>query len=204
MSLICLSDHDLILKLAACDLLDDALESLGCARDSVYVLATAPYVVRPKAQKLGAQVAARVNEFFTHAKLIDWEPPPEEMLLFEDKLGIDSGEAILFASTAILTDFVLATGDKRCVLAMAGDPELAAIVRRVSGRVVCFEQIIQRCIRLRGFEVVSSKVMPARDCDKSLFAIFGTGLVATADSVEQGLNSYISDLRVKSGALLMV
>jgi hypothetical protein len=62
---ICLSDNDIIHKLAACDLLDDALAALSLARTDVYVLPTAKYKFRiaqrnvaQAEQRYGAEVLA--------------------------------------------------------------------------------------------------------------------------------------------------
>lgn len=199
----CLSDNDVILKLAACDLLDESLAALNITKSDVYVLPTAKYALARAVVPHGEVVAARVNEFLASVQIIAWEPPPDELRLFEDTLGIDQGEAVLYASTATLDDFALVTGDKASLKALAGSAECQPIVNRLAGRVICLEQIIQRCVNHAGFDTVKNKVVPARGCDKALGAIFGSGLTTNATSVHEGLSSYISHLRSATGNLLM-
>lgn len=169
----------------------------------MYVSSTAKFSLRSQAKHVGDQVASRVSGFLAAVQVIDWEVPAEEILLFEDTLGIDAGEAVMFAATARRGDFILATGDKVCLRALAGCPECKSIAERMAGRVICLEQVVQRCIGTRGFAAVSGKIIPALDCDQALNAIFGTGLTASAAGVEDGLNSYIRELRGATGNLLV-
>jgi hypothetical protein len=199
---LCFSDNDVILKLAAFDLLSDFLPAVGVTMASVRVLPTAKYVLTPLAKQHGGAVAKRVAGFLGAAGVIDWELPADEVRLFEDTLGIDPGEAILFAATAKQRTFVLTTGDKVSLAALAGSPECEKITKRLAGRVVCLEQLVQRCIDHHGFEPVKRKIVPARECDKALRAIFGSGLTASENGVRDGLGSYVESLRSTTGSLL--
>ncbi len=72
--LICLADNDIIHKLAACDLLDDALTALDLDRQDVYVLPTAKHkfgVTKDptKAEKkYGAEIFARIRDFLASVR----------------------------------------------------------------------------------------------------------------------------------------
>lgn len=200
--MLCLSDNDVIHKLAACDLLDESLAALGDTYSDVYVLLTARFVLARMVAIYGAAITHRLNAFLSRVQVIDWQPPPDEIRLFEDTLGIDQGEAVLYASTATLNDFIVVTGDKVSLRALASNPNCNRIVNRLTGHVLCLEQIIQKCIDQIGFDMVKDKVVPARACDKALTAIFGSGLIAKAASVDEGLTSYINDLRSNTGKLL--
>ena len=174
----CLSDNDVILKLAACDLLDDTLAVLNISTDNVYVLPTAKFVLAHAIQAYSSVVSARVTQFLESVQTIDWEISPEEVLLFQDTLGIDAGEAILYSATGALQNFIVATGDKVSLKALAKESACQHIAARLAGRVICLEQIIQLCIGRAGFDTIKSKIVPARRCDKALKAIFGSGLRA--------------------------
>jgi hypothetical protein len=75
---------------------------------------------------------------------------------------------------------------------------------RLSGKIICFEQIVVRLIDRYGFVSILNKIVPGRDCDTALRAIFGSGLSATEEQVRGGLESYINHLRKDTGALLVI
>lgn len=200
--MICLADNDVILKLAAFDLLTESLAALGVTHDSVYVLSEAKHVLGRIAPRHGPEVSARIQEFLSLVKPINWSPPSAELLLFEDTLGIDPGEAVLFASTATVGAFTLTTGDKTSLRALSNSIGCEHIARRLAGRVVCLEQLIERCISLYGFETIKQKILPYRDCDTAVLALFGSGPAASEAGVADGLRSYIADLRTATGGLL--
>jgi hypothetical protein len=126
-------------------------------------------------------------------------------LAFNDVLGIDAGEAILFSSTAAYPDSLLATSDKRSLIALSGaNGEVCQRVReRLAGRVICFEQTLLRVMNAVGFDIVRTRAVPARNCDTALRAVFGSGLEATEAGVRDGLTRYVADLKGQTGALLV-
>ncbi len=116
--------------------------------------------------------------------------------------GIDTGERLLIAATQKAENFYLVTGDKRCLIALASAPSLLEIRKRLSGRVICFEQLLKKSIDHKEFDEVLAKVLPGREYDGSLNAIFGSGWQATQENVLQALNGYIKDLRSQTDDLL--
>ncbi len=208
--MICLSDNDIIRKLAICDLLAESLDALETSLGEVYVLNTARYVLlkpikKPEVAKarLGEAVYDRLSTFLDSVRVLDVEPAPQEQQLFEDLLGIHPGEAVLFSATTHFPQCLLATSDKNSLTALASSPICHAICQRLSNRLICFEQVILRLTDRIGFANVRAKVIPARDCDTALRAIFGSGLEASEGNVRQGLASYIADLRGNTGTLLV-
>jgi hypothetical protein len=191
------------MKLATCDLLDDALAALGLTYSDVYVLPTARGQVKRLKRQYGREVGERLSRFLSSVQIIPWDSPSDELLLFEDAFGIDGGEAIIFAATAQLDSFLVATGDKTSLRSLAADNKFRAVTIRLAGRVICLEQIIGRCIDQFGFGRVKDKVVPAVDCDQALRAIFGSGLLATKDGVLDGIDGYVADLRSSTGDLLL-
>ena len=208
--MICLSDNDLLKKLASCDLLSEAIDALGTTFSEVYVLNTARHVLlnplkNPAKVKsrIGEPVYERLSQFFDRAQILNVVPSPQEQQLFEDIAGIDPGEAVLFSVTAHFDECLLATGDKRSLRALTGNPLCQPVCQRLTNRVVCFEQVILRIIDQSGFAVVRAKVVPAFGCDTALRAVFGSGLEATEDSVRLGLTGYVTDLRNHTGNILV-
>jgi hypothetical protein len=198
---ICLLDNDIIHKLAACDLVEDALTALGLDFGDVLVLPTAKHKFgltknTPKAEaRYGVEVFARIRALLEGVQEIDIELPAKEMQLLSDVEGIDTGEVVLFAATAYLDTAVLATGDKRSLRALALAPSCRPIALRIGPRVLCLEQIIRIVIGYFGFPQIRDKILPARSCDTSLRAVFGSGAEATEMNVLVGLDNYIVELR---------
>ena len=88
---------------------------------------------------------------------------------------IDTGEALLYASTYALQEFWLLTGDKRSLTALAEAPNCQAIVARLNGKVICLEQIIVHILRSHPFETVLNKIVSARECDTVVKVAFVLG-----------------------------
>lgn len=202
--MIYLSDNDIVEKLAICDLLDEALGAFGATREDVLVIPTLKHRIgigtpRPKTvDRLGQIVAARLVKFLSTIREIDDYSAEDHAMLesLDDSVEIDAGEIVLLAATARFTDYLLLTGDKRCLRAVATSPECAEIAARIQGRVVCFEQVICRVIRHTGFERVRAKVVPVlATCDTALRASFGSGGLAIEGEAMACLRSYIAEIR---------
>lgn len=209
--MICLTDNDIILKLACCDLLSEAIAAVGVTLADVFVLNSAVHkLLSPKKPGKGKVKQSepeyeRLRAFFAAVQVIDVAPPPDEQLAFNDVIGIDPGEAVLFSAMGVYADCILATSDKRSLIALCGaSGEVCLSVRhRLKGRVICFEQTILRIIDRMGFAPVLEKVVPARHCDTGLRAVFGSGLSATESGVREGLSSYIENLRRQTFEILV-
>ncbi len=209
--MLCLTDNDFLLKLAACDLLPETIALLGITQGDVLVLPTAKYKIR-KDKRLPAKYGDGVNralDFLEHATETNLKPDPQEQRLLDavrdpesgERL-IHEGEQVLFASSARLPDFLLATGDKVCLRALTNAPACAAIHARHCGRVLCVEQAFLWLIESEGFEIIRAKAVPALACDISLRAAFGSGMAATRANVESALRGYVETLHTETGGLL--
>jgi hypothetical protein len=204
-----LSDNDIIYKLAACDLLDEALAVLGMTHTDVYVLPTARYkfgITRNPARaeaRYGPGVVARIRDFLVSVRELDVVGPPEELQLLAEVDGVDAGEAVLFAATMRFDHYLLATGDKNSLRAVASIPACQSIALRLCGHVICLEQIVTRVIQHFGFAYVKDKIVPARACDTALRAAFGSGDAATESNVLATLDGYINELRFLAIDLLV-
>ncbi len=206
--MIYLSDNDIVEKLAVCDLLDDALTAFSATRLDVYVIPTLKLRIggksRAKAERrLGEAAVARILDFLEATQVIR-DYSPDDYQLLDDIVGIDPGEAILLSATSRFPDYYLLTGDKRCLKTLATYPECLAIAHRIRGKVVCFEQVLQRVIDRFGFAHVLAKVAPVLYCDTALRAAFGSGAQSTEPNCIACLQNYIGELRALPIDLLMV
>ena len=204
--MLCLADNDIILKLVACDLLDEALVALNVAESDVRVLATLKFRLRrPGTQwlnKYGQPVIDRALAFVKRIETIAEVDVNEQARLITVR-EIDEGEATLFAASNKLTEYFIATGDKRCLVALASAENCKQTVNRLRNKVICLEQIVLRMIAQHGFEAVKAKAILALGCDTALAAVFGAGEEATQTNVLEALNHYVQRLREQTGRLLV-
>ena len=204
MPTVCFLDNDAILKLVAANLFCPAISSLGLTQADLRVLPTAKFYFRQSRrlkkvypESLLQRTLEVVNACAALTPTVD-----EELQRLQVVEGIDPGEEVLIVATKTEPSFYLVTGDKCCLTALATAGELQDIRGRLKGRVICVEQLILRVIETQGFELVLTKVLPARDYDTALKSIFGSGEKATRENVLLSLEAYIQDLRQVTEGLL--
>jgi hypothetical protein len=202
-SVICFLDNDVLLKLSAFGLLDEAIVALLLKPENLYVLSTAQHVFR-KNRKVSAKynesIRDRAIEFVKTCNGVIPEESTEFTVL---ERFLDVGEATLIAATRReVSSFVLMTGDKRCLQVLAARSEISEAYGRLQGRVICLEQVLLLLIRRSGFDWVKVRVVPMRDCDAALQACFGSGGLAIEENVILALEGYIEALRRYAPGLL--
>ena len=201
MGITCFIDNDVILKLVTCDLFDEAIAAFDIDLSNIYVLETARFSMRSNKTKKNysetviEKAIATIKDFHTVEAQAD-NP------LFDLKIPDMDDELKLIVAASAETSFYFATGDKRCLRALTGITELATMREKLSGRVICLEQIIMKIIQVYGFEVVKQKIIPARSCDKVLQSAFGSGEKTEERNTLEALNAYISEIEQKCPFLL--
>ena len=156
--MIVLSDNDVILKLAQCDLIQYLPEILDENPNDIYVSPTAKFQLLPKSpekaiQRCGTkEIYERVARFLNDVRIID-EIKNEQLL---SELGeiphIDIGEQQLLASCVEKPDSLFMTGDKRCLKAVMEHQKIVATVHaRLINSVVTFESALLLSVKLLGF-----------------------------------------------------
>jgi hypothetical protein len=200
---ICFLDNDILLKLTAFDVFEEAIATLDLNWQNLRILNTAIHIFKGK--KVAAQYSEAVRQkaidIVQTCKAIPTEDS-DEFSLLQKIDNIDPGEATLIAATARESEFWLITGDKCCLNALSEDPRLELVARRLFGRIICLEQLIEKLISTHGFDWVQQRIFPARSCDRTIKIIFGWSEPADATSVCEGLQSYICDLQQRSPNLL--
>ncbi|MFT4503203.1 hypothetical protein [Caballeronia sp. 15711] len=197
-----LLDNDVLLKLASYDLIDEALDALQVHAEEVFVLAQAKYSLLPAKNRLlrckDEETANRLEAFLAACAVIPQDAIAPELI--DELIGIkslDSGEAVLFAYAATHTDAVVVTGDKRAIAALMN----SHVAGDLQGRVMALESVFQ-AMTVGDVETVQVKVRAKPAADKSLANVFGKSYVASADSVREGLKSYINHMVEQTGGLL--
>ncbi len=201
-SVIVFLDNDILLKLSAFELLDEAIAALQVSPKNLRVLDSAEFVFRGSrtiSQGYSQEVRERAIAFVKNCPTVSATASDEFILLSG---LVDVGEATLITATQNESSFVLLTGDKRCLVTLMMRKEIAKARARLQGRVICLEQVLLLLIRRLGFDAVKAKVVPVMDCDTALKACFGSGDLATEENVMTALGGYIEALRRDAPELL--
>jgi hypothetical protein len=220
MTTIYFADLDILLKLAACDLLSELCEHWQIPPNQCFVSASFQYTLRGKAVRGNYSVEAieRTALFLkTAAQEVEFTDQVEALALEEaNKAKIDAGEKTLIIDAGEKTliiatkepaeqaqPFFLATGDKRAINALAALPSADAVCNRISdrlqGRILCLESMMLTLIHELGFDAVKAKVLASRHndrvaADKTITAVFGSREKAEEHNVRSALQGYIAAL----------
>ena len=204
--MVSLWDTDILLKLSALDLVQETLQLLQLSEQDVYLLPSATHYLRKADKRLiyryGKEGVERAQKLAQQAKFVGFHLEKSELELLSSVPDIDTGEALLYASTYALQEFWLLTGDKRSLTALAASPNCQPIAARLSGKVICLEQVVIHSLSSYPFEILLSKIVPARECDTAVKVAFGSGNQADLSHAIGALDAYISELRAKTGNLL--
>jgi hypothetical protein len=204
--LVSLWDTDILLKLSALDLVQETLQLLQLSEQDVYLLPSATHYLRKAGKRLiyryGKEGVERAQKLAQQAKFVGFHLEKSELELLSSIPDIDTGEALLYASTYALQEFWLLTGDKRSLTALAASPNCQPIAARLSGKVICLEQVVIHSLSSYPFEILRSKIVPARECDTAVKVAFGSGNQTDLSHAIGALDAYISELRAKTGSLL--
>lgn len=207
--MILLSDNDLVVKLAQCDLLDEALASFEAQRNECFVLSTIRHSLRLAnpdksiERYVGSpQAFERISEFLEHCNVLPVAPILDLIDHLVEIPEIDVGEQALFLHAKENhdnnVDYFMLTGDKRALRAICAYDQLDAF-EFLRTKVVCLESCMMDMIDYAGFDYINEKVSAARPqiaeekYDKVLRAAFGKE--RNQDHCLDCLRHYCSDIR---------
>lgn len=188
-------DADALSKLAHWNILALLPELLACRWEDISTIASLRF-------RAASSVSTPDNKLFhTHAaaaaalQCIELmspagAPEPELLAILSAVPQIDPGEAVLMSAAAGATNGVFITGDKRALAAFAQHPAKDVL----SGRIICIEQIVKRCLQVEGREWILDNVCPNRTRDKAVSMVLGSLCDASLENLTDGLNSYINEL----------
>ena len=201
-------DNDILIKLAALDLFDDAFRVLGLKCSEIQVLPTAKYRLyvaknqEKGIRRWGAEIHGRIVVLLSQVGEAPESPDPDDEQVLTDIIGVDPGEAILFSAASRLPDSWIVTGDKRSIAALASEPKCKAVVQKLAGRVICLEQVVRDTIDDLGFASVLPRLTTGVHQDRTLGFVFSSGILTQEKDARDGLKSYIENLRKDSAGML--
>lgn len=202
-----LLDNDVVLKVAALDVVGETLAVLGGTPPAV--LGVARFVLRRRAARGPAlrdraAVLARLDALL--AAITAVEPTESEIGMAADMeeralaagLELDVGESQLAAMLVMRSLPLLLTGDKRAILALdaVAPPELR-------GRVACLEQLARSLLDAFGAAGLREKVCAEPTVDRALSVCMGcmSGEIANRDRIADALDSYRRHLAARATIL---
>lgn len=211
-------DNDILQKLATFDLFDKTITLFDASLEQVNILPTAKFKFQRDFEKFqNGSSRNPAAQFIKYKKTIelaenlpqiaDAEIDQSLFVQLSEFEGIDKGEAILTVYAAQIlqktesSQVFVFTGDKNYLRALAG-AEISIIQENFSHKFWCLEQLILKGINAYGFEFMRDRVVPGRECDKAIKAIFGSGALSTSEKSLDTLNSYIEILREETKNLL--
>ncbi len=198
---ILLIDSDIFILLAGADILDKAIELLGFKMENLRRLDALPYQLRGK--KFRKTYAKPVLD-----KALAWcervasfvERPADDELqqALANVQRIDPGEAVMLGLLAEQEVYLLASGDKASMRALAQAPELAGLKKAVSGRVICLETILRLLLTKHEAQFVARSFAAVRIVNTTLRVVFSQGEQTPLENCLVAVDSYFADL-VKDG-----
>lgn len=196
-----LVDNDVLIKLAHWGLLDPLPACFNLDWQHVTALTSLKFRARRGDTKLfkTPAVAARLAEQLENTAEVT-AGDPADLSKLQGIVDLDAGEVELVAACLADPDALLISGDKRALIALANacPPGVAA---RLSGRVICLEQLLTLIARETSETFVIDGVLKHRELDSALRSVVGpTG--CSAVTFLEGMDSYVSHLRGNTSELL--
>jgi hypothetical protein len=208
-------DNDLVLK-AVCYGLTAAFWPGAGAINGIGVLGSARYVVgnlidRAALSRSRVETRSELAAFLSSAK--ELEPGDREISLAaeieaaaqRDGLALDTGESVLLAMTVGWAATELESGDKRAIRGIEHLIDVVDGLSAVAGRVRCLEQIVRRVIGELPHDELATAICAEPAVDKALSFCFSchSDERPPVESIIEGLDSYIADLRKDAPRVLV-
>ncbi len=159
--MIVLSDNDVILKLAQCNLLSQLPVVFNQPPEQIFINPAARFQLLPRnpdkaIRKCGSQVVyEQVGAFIESVQDIPEVQDSKIIELLGDIPKIDVGEQLLLASCMENPEAIFMTGDRNCLNAIiSNQPALIDVHHRLLDAVVTFESSLLLCINDTGTDEV--------------------------------------------------
>lgn len=199
-------DVDILLKLAACELLDELNQMLAVPSADLKVLETAIFKIRSLGKKgiYPARIISRAIRFCeSHDAIPAIQNTAETEALTALGTGMDAGEVVLFSSALENPASRVVTGDKRALRMLAKLGKDHAMVRRLQGRIICFEELLLRTFEAHGFDYLCKHCHAGVEHDGVLRLAFRSGLATEQTEALEGIHSAWRAIDRESAGLLV-
>ncbi len=201
-----LIDTDLFVLLAGAGLLPDLAECLGIPPKNIRRLPSLQYQIKSKRfiDKIPVAELERLQQ--TICDVPAWTDSPADTAVL-DRLaavpGIDPGEALLFATLYEQPVYLLASGDKRSMIALGNAPDLDDVRTALEKRILSLETALILLIRKIGAMAVGSALQPLGRKYTTIDILFGHKTEFDDNISLAQIHSYLDDLVAQIGPPLL-
>lgn len=196
-----LVDTDLLIVLCGSGMLAKAAASLGFTPDAVRRLSAAPHQIRRSKRFRDVYGEPLLRRIQSDVEEMEEAPSPTDSeVLSTLNQYVDSGEAVLMATTIEHSSTLLATGDKNAIRNLAQCREDACI-RALQGRIVTLEALLWLFVEEDGVDAVREAFKELMG-HKSLRVIFGGDQQVHSDRCRSAIQSYYDELHQVARGLL--
>jgi hypothetical protein len=198
---ILLLDNDIALHVAGAAMLDRVTKLLGVGIADVRRLESLPYMLR-RSRRLptvySAETLRRTAAFCHRVRPLDDTPAESVMMLLGRVPDVQRGEATLYGVLAERPSYLLASGDKRAMVALSTTASLESVRQAVAGRVICLETILRGLVTHHGAgEIGPAFVGTSRH--QTLSVIFSETNVRNQQRCLATIDAYLAYLRRQVG-----
>lgn len=192
-------DSDIFALLSAANLLDQFAKAVECTVEEMRRLPALRYQIMRKKfrEKYSPECLERILSDCERIPEVQERPEDDDVFqMLLDIPDIDEGEALLLALLGETPSSLLATGDKRCLKALAGTSVLTSFKSSVGGRIICLEVAVVRLIIQEGVQIIGTrfKTLQLDTVNKTLAIVFGTKVEFDHQESIRQLNSYANSL----------
>jgi len=196
-----LVDTDMLILLAATDLLERIVASLGYTITQVRRLSAAPHQVRKSKRfrdTYGEDVLQSVGPIISAIKEAD--PPSDLDLLDALNNLVDEGEAQLMAIAAHQRCTLLVSGDKRAIVSLA-ESNVTSCIESLQGKIVSLEAVLWALLSEQPAEEVRNAFAPVLN-HATLRIVLSQHAAADHDRCLSGVMNYYNALHRQSKGVL--
>jgi|GEM_PF-919746 len=198
-----LIDPDLFILLSASGLLDRVVELLGFPIENVRRLAALPFMLKSSRQmrkKYPEELRNKVLSDCDRIPGLDDAPTDADVM---DRLiqidRIDDGEVLLYASVHEQKCWLLGSGDKRAMTALATAESVADVRDGIAGRVISLEVVCELLLKADDVNTITKAFLPLKDVNVTLKSVFGSGGPFKTEDRLEAVASYHRDLEKTVG-----
>lgn len=199
-------DNDIIIKLGSAGLIQEIEKIFNTNASSIFILPTAKsYFSKSKKlkHKYSHEIIDKTLSIINNYSVIPDEYIDQERFITLSSIeNVDSGEKVLFSITPLLKDFLILTGDKNAIIQLNNHPILEPIKNDLARKIVCLESILIKLLERYNFNSISEKITQSDFFGDTVIRLIFSQSNLTLENVKNGLNSYYSDLRERTGVLL--
>ena len=197
-----LIDNDIFILLAGANLLEQAVGTIGFALEETCRLEALSYIVRKhkKPSPLPPEIVERVIHACKTVPVLSEAPDLELVQSLTNTPTVDAGEALLYALLAEHPGYLLTSGDKRAMNAIAQIQALGLIRAAVAGRVICLETLLLKVLEQHDIADVARALAPVLPQNVTLRSIFTPNNIRKPALCLEGLSAYQQALIAQVGA----